>query len=138
MRGRSLFDPSPCDDRVARQAFGVDFLASAAAPVARMFLALLGLPLIAGGFVLLHGGVVEQPRTKAFPAVGQHLDDGVVRRICVPFPSAGHAASATASSTNRAAGSEATRSEERRVGKECVSTCRSRWSPDHKKKKNQS
>src|SRR3546814_13923827 len=27
------------------------------------------------------------------------------------------------------------RSEERRVGKECVSTCRSRWSPDHKKKK---
>src|SRR3546814_18051886 len=25
----------------------------------------------------------------------------------------------------------ATRSEERRVGKECVSTCRSRWSPDH-------
>src|SRR3546814_17507985 len=29
-----------------------------------------------------------------------------------------------------------TRSEERRVGKECVSTCRSRWSPDHKKKNN--
>src|SRR3546814_12656782 len=25
----------------------------------------------------------------------------------------------------------ANRSEERRVGKECVSTCRSRWSPDH-------
>src|SRR3546814_16489176 len=29
----------------------------------------------------------------------------------------------------------ACRSEERRVGKECVSTCRSRWSPDHYKKK---
>src|SRR3546814_5872471 len=28
------------------------------------------------------------------------------------------------------------RSEERRVGKECVSTCRSRWSPYHYKKKN--
>src|SRR3546814_11186877 len=27
------------------------------------------------------------------------------------------------------------RSEARRVGKECVSTCRSRWSPYHKKKK---
>src|SRR3546814_21059457 len=27
------------------------------------------------------------------------------------------------------------RSKERRVGKECVSTCRSRWSPYHKKKK---
>src|SRR3546814_13575249 len=29
------------------------------------------------------------------------------------------------------------RSEERRVGKECVSTCRSRWSPDHSKTKTQ-
>src|SRR3546814_10935460 len=28
----------------------------------------------------------------------------------------------------------AQRSEERRVGKECVSTCRSRWLPNHKKK----
>src|SRR3546814_12792544 len=27
------------------------------------------------------------------------------------------------------------RSEERRVGKECVSTCRSRWSPCHEKKR---
>src|SRR3546814_15231992 len=27
------------------------------------------------------------------------------------------------------------RSEERRVGEECVSTCRSRWSADHEKKK---
>src|SRR3546814_20027566 len=33
-------------------------------------------------------------------------------------------------------GSRPDRSEERRVGKECVSTCRSRWSPYHKKKKN--
>src|SRR3546814_16001795 len=29
------------------------------------------------------------------------------------------------------------RSAERRVGKECVSTCRSRWSPNHEKKKKQ-
>src|SRR3546814_13253835 len=29
----------------------------------------------------------------------------------------------------------ADRSEERRVGKECVSTCRSRWYPAHSKKK---
>src|SRR3546814_2608871 len=28
-------------------------------------------------------------------------------------------------------GSQLQRSEERRVGKECVSTCRSRWSPYH-------
>src|SRR3546814_12155292 len=32
-------------------------------------------------------------------------------------------------------GKGATRSEERRVGKESVSTCRYRWSPDHYKKK---
>src|SRR3546814_11676542 len=29
------------------------------------------------------------------------------------------------------------RSEERRVGKECVSTCRYRWSPEHSTKKHQ-
>src|SRR3546814_4724567 len=29
------------------------------------------------------------------------------------------------------AGADGGRSEERRVGKECVSTCRSRWSPYH-------
>src|SRR3546814_19214956 len=33
------------------------------------------------------------------------------------------------------AGRIADRSEERRVGKECVSTCRSWWSPSHSKKK---
>src|SRR3546814_3895493 len=32
-------------------------------------------------------------------------------------------------------GAEGGRSEERRVGKECVSTCRSRWEADHLKKK---
>src|SRR3546814_10972849 len=31
----------------------------------------------------------------------------------------------------------AARSEERRVGKECVSTCRSRWSPSHEKNNHQ-
>src|SRR3546814_9575270 len=36
-----------------------------------------------------------------------------------------------ASSRRREPRSGATRSEERRVGKECVSTCRSRWSPYH-------
>src|SRR3546814_17370990 len=33
---------------------------------------------------------------------------------------------------------EAGSSEERRVGKECVSTCRSRWSPYHSQKNNTS
>src|SRR3546814_15819133 len=35
----------------------------------------------------------------------------------------------------RSADSSAVRSEERRVGKERVCTCRSRWSPYHEKKK---
>src|SRR3546814_14533644 len=35
----------------------------------------------------------------------------------------------------RAAAGQVDRSEERRVGKECVSTCRARWSPYHSKKK---
>src|SRR3546814_14299793 len=35
----------------------------------------------------------------------------------------------------RPAARDEARSEERRVGKEGVSTCRSRWSPDHSKKK---
>src|SRR3546814_15921068 len=34
-----------------------------------------------------------------------------------------------------ARGQTFSRSAERRVGKECVSTCRSRWSPSHLKKK---
>src|SRR3546814_16518709 len=34
-----------------------------------------------------------------------------------------------------AAATWASRSEERRVGKECVSTCRSRWAPDHEQNK---
>src|SRR3546814_4203352 len=42
-------------------------------------------------------------------------------RLCDPFGSHG-----TPRSSQRQA-----RSEERRVGKECVSTCRSRWSPYH-------
>src|SRR3546814_18687681 len=33
-------------------------------------------------------------------------------------------------------GSVTRRTEERRVGKESVSTCRHRWSPDHSKKRN--
>src|SRR3546814_16277269 len=37
---------------------------------------------------------------------------------------------------NRSVIKDMYRSEERRVGKEGVSTCRSRWSPYHEKKKN--
>src|SRR3546814_3906863 len=41
-----------------------------------------------------------------------------------------HVAVGRADDTGRP-GHDMVRSEERRVGKECVSTCRSRWSPNH-------
>src|SRR3546814_13729550 len=47
---------------------------------------------------------------------------------------AGHRAAERAPA-GRGAAPDGGRSEERRVGKECVSTCRSRWSPYHYKKK---
>src|SRR3546814_13248114 len=49
-----------------------------------------------------------------FVAHAHDPQTGFVCAICKPPPRAGK-----------------TRSEERRVGKECVSTCRSRWSPYH-------
>src|SRR3546814_14732014 len=42
-----------------------------------------------------------------------------------------HAGSTVFAEGDRPIPSSAVRSEERRVGKECVSTCRSRWSPYH-------
>src|SRR3546814_18201554 len=67
----------------------------------------------------------------AFGAAG-HSD---VQILCQPGPAEVIAAVAMACTTrtsrlNDVAGL-ADRSEERRVGKECVSTCRSRWSPFH-------
>src|SRR3546814_20809290 len=52
------------------------------------------------------------------------------RAISAPFrrpPGGNHRSQASTASR--------VRSEERSVGKECVSTCRSRWAPSHKKKK---
>src|SRR3546814_13910571 len=44
---------------------------------------------------------------------------------------AAHRAAFERFARDKAGGFDGYRSEERRVGKECVSTCRSRWSPDH-------
>src|SRR3546814_12159029 len=54
------------------------------------------------------------------------------RRLFALYPLHGHAAGAP-SRSGRFGGrrNRTDRSEERRVGKECVSTCRSRWSPYH-------
>src|SRR3546814_5923865 len=64
--------------------------------------------------------------------VVDRIDDGVgvqlVAECLARGPQARIAAGAGILGENRR------RSEERRVGKECVSTCRSRWSPYHSKK----
>src|SRR3546814_11984251 len=49
--------------------------------------------------------------------------------LIAPIERTAQTGSTNADLLARLAGGE--RSEERRVGKECVSTCRSRWSPDH-------
>src|SRR3546814_16408121 len=70
---------------------------------------------------------------------------GPDRRAFLPRAAADHRAAGRAQILTKPAGralSESSlgggwwrRSEERRVGKECVSTCRSRWSPYHYNKK---
>src|SRR3546814_11058668 len=58
-------------------------------------------------------------------AFGRELAHGVVpagKRVLSPVAVSG---------ADRVTIATAPRSEERRVGKECVSTCRSRWSPYH-------
>src|SRR3546814_13528159 len=74
-------------------------------------------------------GVTENLTIRPFAAVNfdlQRLADQVVARILLPL---GDRLKQQVLDRTHA------RSEERRVGKECVSTCRSRWSQYHYKKK---
>src|SRR3546814_13972707 len=66
-------------------------------------------------------------------AFGPSLTDSTERTLSVSPRVSGQAEWLVAQ--HWVAGVDYTRSEERRVGKECVSTCRSRWSPSHEKKK---
>src|SRR3546814_5419025 len=69
---------------------------------------------------LLPGAALERQGICAEPAP--------VRREALPS----QPVNSSRSGLNRHRHAEtSSRSEERRVGKECVSTCRSRWSPDH-------
>src|SRR3546814_6020051 len=54
-----------------------------------------------------------------------------ISRVLCAYDSAGGSSSSIASLSLIFPLEERLRSEERRVGKECVSTCRSRWSPYH-------
>src|SRR3546814_12620885 len=68
---------------------------------------------------------------KRFSKRGDKFGSGELEGVVAP-ETAAHAAGTSALLPMLTLG----RSEERRVGKECVSTCRSRWSPyNHKTKK---
>src|SRR3546814_3874238 len=80
--------------------------------------------------------LVTGVQTCALPICPSHLRRRQPRRDCGGRPrilGCGGAAHRGAEGRSARAGGEVrrTRSEERRVGKECVSTCRSRWSPYH-------
>src|SRR3546814_20525440 len=61
------------------------------------------------------------------------IDEQIFVMAVMPVPFAGdaNANAVRKRSADRAFQRQLIRSEERRVGKECVSTCRSRWSPYH-------
>src|SRR3546814_13859079 len=81
------------------------------------------------------GNILRQPAMKSVPSRtaegGYPVADAVMR--------GGILLASTASTTPRSISctrpSRISRSEERRVGKACVSTCRYRWAPVHYKKK---
>src|SRR3546814_12578666 len=85
------------------------------------------------GFAFLAEVGFDDPRPAAADAAGLSERDimRVAAGILIDCDQARHAAAADIF----AAHGMARRSEERRVGKECVRTCRSRWSQYHYKKK---
>src|SRR3546814_14411544 len=77
-------------------------------------------------------GTASAPRIKdAWKAMGGTFGnirpDQVTKLLCMSYAK-------TRAKSGRAPGPVAKETEERRVGKECVSTCRTRWSRDQKKK----
>src|SRR3546814_15000905 len=75
-----------------------------------------------------HHKHVFMPNTFVFPGGRVDLEDA---RVPVAAPLRAPVAERLARHATRTRVQALARSEERRVGKECVSTCRSRWSPYH-------
>src|SRR3546814_13349506 len=93
--------------------------------------------------LLGHGGVERFLPTAVDEDERAFLDEALCRRAADAGRAAGDHGGLSVQSGHvmgpfvgiaQASDYAAARSEERRVGKECVSTCRSRWSPYHKKK----
>src|SRR3546814_21024019 len=85
-------------------------------------------PLIPKGRELVATFMIEVDDAKRRPAVLTQLG-GIDEKIVLEF--AGHRVAAVPEDDAERTREDGKRSEERRVGKECVSTCRSRWSPYH-------
>src|SRR3546814_14897759 len=62
---------------------------------------------------------------------GQQITPDKVVSVIATTSNGGGSDNSGGSDTGSGSGSDTSRSEERRVGKECVSTCRSRWVRDH-------
>src|SRR3546814_2179643 len=72
------------------------------------------------------------PRVRRVVVIGfDGLDPKIVDRLLAAGELPAFARLSAAGGYARVATTTPARSEERRVGKECVSTCRSRWSADH-------
>src|SRR3546814_1132081 len=72
---------------------------------------------------------------KQEPAYELRISDWSSDVCSSDLQAAGWDAAQYAASSFDAALRSGARSEERRVGNECVSTCRSRWAPEHENKK---
>src|SRR3546814_20054364 len=93
-----------------------------------------GILLADSGMGLLDGAVACEMAGEAVapgPLIGQLLGVAAVAHSGKAAEHLGDLASGAKVATLVHGGRAYVRSEERRVGKECVSTCRSRWSPYH-------
>src|SRR3546814_21163460 len=90
--------------------------------------------MIVEGVVLLGVQNLEQRRRRIAAPVRAELVDLVEQEQRVRRLRLLHALDDLARHRTDIGPPVAARSEERRVGKECVSTCRSRWAPTHYKK----
>src|SRR3546814_15579520 len=81
------------------------------------------------GFEILPLSVLDRPRVDVTLRVSGFFRDAFPAQIDLVDSAARAVAALDEPAAQNPLAAQVARSEERRVGKECVSTCRSRWSP---------